>query len=65
MHTVVGDVTDESMRKRIVDETIAQFKRLDFLVNNAGIAMRSPASHGELDKYDAIFNTNVRRFVFS
>ena len=40
---VVCDVTDEGDRRRLYDETIRAFGRVDVLVNNAGMAASSPA----------------------
>ena len=37
-----GDVSDEPYMKRLVDDTIARFGRLDVLVNNAGFAIFGP-----------------------
>jgi NAD(P)-dependent dehydrogenase (short-subunit alcohol dehydrogenase family) len=30
-----GDITEDAQCKKIIDETVAQFKRIDILVNNA------------------------------
>ncbi|CAF2649686.1 unnamed protein product [Rotaria sp. Silwood2] len=35
---IPGDVTEEAQCKKIIDETVAQFKRIDILVNNAAYA---------------------------
>ena len=37
-----GDVSDEAYIKRLVEDTIARFGRLDVLVNNAGFAIFGP-----------------------
>jgi meso-butanediol dehydrogenase/(S,S)-butanediol dehydrogenase/diacetyl reductase len=37
-----GDVSDEAYMKRLVEDTIAHFGRLDVLVNNAGFAIFGP-----------------------
>ena len=38
-----GDVTDEAACKRLVDDTVKRFGRLDFLDNNVGIGSRGSA----------------------
>lgn len=37
-----ADVTDADQMRRVMEDTIAQFGRLDILYNNAGIAIASP-----------------------
>lgn len=37
-----GDVSDEAYMKRLVEDTVARFGRLDVLVNNAGFAIFGP-----------------------
>ena len=37
-----GDVSDEAYVKRLVEDTIAKFGRLDVLVNNAAMAIFGP-----------------------
>src|SRR5262249_30034480 len=37
---LAGDVTDEADCKRLVDDTVKRFGRLDFLDNNVGIGSR-------------------------
>ena len=37
-----GDVSDEAYIKRLVEDTVARFGRLDVLVNNAGFAIFGP-----------------------
>lgn len=38
VQTAVGDVSDFESLKRAFDETLRQFGRLDYLINNAGVA---------------------------
>jgi len=58
---IVADVTKDA--KRIINETIQHFGRLDVLINNAGIYSKNSAGDVDLMEYDKIMNTNVRSLV--
>jgi len=60
IHICVGDITDEAVRKNIIDSTIKEFGQLDILINNAGIAGGGGLCDTDMDKYDEIFNINLR-----
>jgi len=58
-----ADVSKQSEAKKLMDETVAQFGRLDYLINNAGWSTRIP--HHQLDDltdevWDKTLNTNLR-----
>ncbi len=36
---IKGDITEEPLRKRVINETIDRYGRLDILINNAGIGL--------------------------
>lgn len=57
---IIADVTNEADSKRAIDTTIEQFKKLDVLVNNAGILKRGSIETSTLEDYDTIMNVNVR-----
>lgn len=60
-HFVVpADVTDEEDVKKVVEQAIKHFGKLDVLVNNAGIIENGGIEETSLDQYDRLFNTNVR-----
>lgn len=59
----MGDITNESVRKQLVDETVAKFGKLDILVNNAGQGVIGSASCGDLAVFDKVFDLNVRRLA--
>lgn len=58
--TIQADVSNDDDVKRIIDETIKKFKRLDVLVNCAGIIESGTIETTDVKQYDRIFNVNVR-----
>ncbi len=56
---VPGDLTSASDRKRLVDETLAQYKSLDILVNAAGIIAFGTIEDTSLEVWQKMFDINV------
>ena len=56
---VVGDVTLEEDRRRLVDETMQRFGTIDVLVNNAGIAASAPAMDTSVDDFRAMLEADL------
>ncbi|XP_077378134.1 3-oxoacyl-[acyl-carrier-protein] reductase FabG-like [Festucalex cinctus] len=57
---VPGDLTDEDTVKRVVEEIITRFGRLDVLVNSAGILTIGGIEKSDLATFDRVMNINVR-----
>ena len=59
---VQGDVASVADRQRLVGETLAQFGRLDLLVNNAGITSvgRKDLLEATEESWDTVFATNLK-----
>jgi glucose 1-dehydrogenase len=57
---VVGDMADPTVPRRLVEETVAAFGRLDVLVNNAGITVSKPALELTAEDFDSLFAVDVR-----
>ncbi|CAG2117659.1 unnamed protein product, partial [Medioppia subpectinata] len=61
---VLANLTAKEDIRRLIDETIATFGRLDVLVNNAGIIAVTDIEDSDVDvKVDQIMDTNVRSVV--
>lgn len=57
---VVTDVTEEPSVRRLFDETVKAYGRLDLLFNNAGISMRAvPIPEIELADWNRVVATNL------
>jgi len=64
---VQGDVSKESDCKKILEESLKEFKSIDVLVNNAGIYSSKPGTQTwelEEKEFDRIFETNVKGLFF-
>lgn len=57
--TVALDVTSESSVQKAIAHILQQEKRIDVLVNNAGLARFGPIAEQPLDELDQMLDTNV------
>jgi short-subunit dehydrogenase len=62
--TTVGDVSVEADCKRFIDESLAQWGRIDVLINNAGISMRGIFVDTELTVLQRLMDTNFWGTVY-
>ncbi|CAH2240052.1 3-oxoacyl-[acyl-carrier-protein] reductase FabG-like [Pararge aegeria] len=64
---LAADMAKDDDVKRIVEQTINKFGKIDILINNAGKTGRSKLLDNSIDMikaYDAIMNVNVRGLVY-
>lgn len=54
------DVTDAASVDRVVDELVAETKRLDVVINSAGAGFRSPAEDFPEEWFDRIIELNLK-----
>lgn len=57
---VTADVSDSAAIAKLVDQATAKFRRLDVLVNNAGVLLPGRAESHTDDEWEQTFNINVR-----
>ncbi len=60
--TVEGDITQADTARRVVQQTLERFGRIDSLVNNAGTYIEKPFTEYTLDDYAAITGVNLTGF---
>ena len=65
MHTTVGNVTEPTDIKRIVDETADQFGSITLLVNNAGITLTRPFMETTMADVDQLVGVNLKGLVLA
>ena len=61
--TVAGDVTSDADRRKLVEETVKKFGRVDALVNNAGYGTRGPVEMASIELIRKNYETNVFSLV--
>lgn len=61
---VQADVAQEADCKRLIDETIAKFGKIDVLVNNAGITMRALFNDADIDVIRRLMDINFWGAVY-
>ena len=60
--TVAGDIGDPATGKRVIEEALAKFGRIDTLVNNAGIFIAGPFDKYTDEQYRKMLSTNLDGF---
>lgn len=58
--TVGVDVVDEKQVEDMVSKVLAEFPRIDILVNAAGLAIRKPADSFPIDEWQRVMDINAR-----
>ena len=62
--TVAGDIGDPQTGRRVVEEALARFGRIDTLVNNAGIFVAAPFTDYSAEQYAQVVATNINGFFY-
>ncbi len=65
VHTVTLDVRDRSAVKQAFENLPESIKRIDVLINNAGLAAgRNSIDEGDVDDWDRMIDTNVKGLLY-
>jgi len=54
-----ADISEEAAAEAVVRETVAYFRRVDVLINNAGICIRKPLAKVSLSEWNRVLATNL------
>ncbi len=57
--SVAGNMADKETPKRIVDAVVAEFGRIDILINNAGMIRRTPAVDFSEEDWSTVIEVNL------
>lgn len=57
---VLGDIAKSETRKKIADLVTTKYKRLDILINNAGITFIQPFEENTEEQLEMIYSTNLK-----
>jgi NADP-dependent 3-hydroxy acid dehydrogenase YdfG len=61
---IEANVTDQAQAERAVEHTVAEFGRLDTLVNNAGMMLLGPIENAPLDEWERMVDINVKGLLY-
>jgi 2-deoxy-D-gluconate 3-dehydrogenase len=59
-----GDVSDENIVKKFVDETVKKFYKIDVLINNAGMRFRKSFLDTNTEEWNRVLNINLNSVYF-
>jgi len=63
--SIVADSANEQDNKRMIEETLARFGKIDVLINNAGITMRSQFNEVDLNVFKKVMDINFYGTVYA
>ena len=64
LFTVRGDIGEPSTGRRVIEEAVSRFGRIDTLINNAGVFVAKPFTGYTVEDYARAVSTNLAGFFF-
>jgi NAD(P)-dependent dehydrogenase (short-subunit alcohol dehydrogenase family) len=62
IRTVAGDIADPETARRVINEAVTHFGRVDTLINNAGIFIAKPFTAYTAEDYASVIGVNLSGF---
>ena len=64
-HPIIGDISDETFVKNMIKETKKTFKKIDVLVNNAGLTKDNLLIRMSEEEFDSTLTVNLKGAFFT
>lgn len=61
---VATDVADRTQVKKLVDTAVEQFRRVDVMINNAGLMPQAPLERLKIDEWDQMIDVNIKGVLY-
>lgn len=61
---IVTDVTDAAQVQALVDAAVAQYGRIDVILNNAGVMPHSPLERRKIDDWNRTIDINIKGVLY-
>jgi NADP-dependent 3-hydroxy acid dehydrogenase YdfG len=61
---VQTDVTQHEQVKRLVDQAVQTYGRVDVIINNAGLMPQSPLERGKIEDWDRMIDVNIKGVLY-
>jgi NADP-dependent 3-hydroxy acid dehydrogenase YdfG len=61
---VTTDVTHSDQVKRLVDVAVQTYRRIDVMINNAGIMLRAPLERLNIDDWNRTIDVNIKGVLY-
>ena len=61
---VATDVVDRDQVKKLVDEAVRAYGRIDVMINNAGLMPQAPLEQFQIDEWDRMIDVNLKGVLY-